>query len=82
MHCCIFGGGRRKYTQRHIVNTHGGLKKDSKFEDFLDIHIVKVYKKPITRIVEEGVCLFDQEGKSLSKETEWHQPKIIRTTII
>ena len=28
---------------KHIENMHGGLNKDSKFEDYFDIHIVKAF---------------------------------------
>ena len=67
---------------KHIENKHGGLKEGSKFEEYFDIHIVKAYKKPITRIVEEGVFIINYEGEILNSKTEWHQPKIIRTTVL
>ena len=37
---------------------------------------------PNSRIVEEGVFIINHEGEILNSKTEWHQPKIIRTTIL
>jgi hypothetical protein len=67
---------------KHIENKHGGLKEGEQFEDYFEILIEKAYKKPITRIVEEGVFIINHEGEILNSKTEWHQPKIIRTTIL
>ena len=67
---------------KHIENKHGGLKDGDLFEDYFDILIVKAYQKPITRIIEEGVFIINYEGEILNSKTEWHQPKIIRTTIL
>ena len=67
---------------KHISNKHGGVKEGSKFEDYFDIFIEKAYRKPITRIIEEGVFIINYEGEILNSKTEWHQPKIIRTTIL
>ena len=67
---------------KHIENKHGGVKDGSKFEEYFDIFIVKAYKKPITRIIEEGVFIVNYEGEILNSKTEWHQPKIIRTTVL
>ena len=44
--------------------------------------ILKAYRKPITRIIEEGVFIINHEGEILNSKTKWHQPKIIRTTIL
>ena len=57
---------------KHIENKHGGLKDGDPFEDYFGIFIVKAYHKPIT----------NYEGEILNSKTEWHQPKIIRTTIL
>ena len=67
---------------KHISNKHGGVREGSTFEDYFDIFIVKAYRKPITRIIEEGVFIINHEGEILNSKTEWHQPKIIRTTIL
>ena len=65
----------------HIQNKHGGLKDGEKFEDYFEILIVKSYRKPLTRIIEEGTFIINHEGEVLNSKNEWHQPKIIRTTI-
>ena len=67
---------------KHIENKHGGIKEGDLFEDYFEIFIEKAYKKPITRIIEEGVFIINYEGEILNSKTEWHQPKIIRTTIL
>ena len=42
---------------------------------------VKAYSKPITRQTEEGTFMLNIKGKLLNSKTEWHQPKIVSTTI-
>ena len=66
---------------KHIQNKHGGLKDGQKFDDYFEILIVKSYRKPLTRIIEEGTFIINHEGEVLNSKNEWHQPKIIRTTI-
>ena len=66
---------------KHIQNKHGGLKDGESFEDYFEIEIVKSYRKPLTRIIEEGTFIINHEGEVLNSKNEWHQPKIIRTTI-
>ena len=66
---------------KHIENKHGGLKLGETFEDYFDIEIVKAYSKPLTRIIEEGTFIVNYVGEVLNSKNEWHQPKIIRTTI-
>ena len=51
------------------------------FSDYFDIEIVKSYKKPLTRIIEEGTFIVNYQGEVLNSKNKWHQPKIIRTTI-
>ena len=67
---------------KHIENTHGGLKDGDKFEDYFEISIMKAYKKPLTRNIEEGTFIVNYNGEILNSKNEWHQPKIIRTTIV
>ena len=67
---------------KHIENKHGGLKPGEHFEDYFDIEIVKSYRKPLTRTIEEGTFIVNFNGEVLNSKNEWHQPKIIRTTII
>ena len=51
---------------KHLANTNEGVKEGSKFEDFFEIFIVKAYRKPITRIIEEGVFIINHEGEILN----------------
>ena len=67
---------------KHIENKHGGFKKGDKFEDFFEIFIVKAYRKPLTRNIEEGTFIVNYEGEILNSKNEWNQPKIIRTTVV
>ena len=59
---------------KHIENKHGGLKKGDKFEDYFEIEIIKSYRKPLTRIIEEGTFIINHEGEVLNSKNEWHQP--------
>ena len=51
------------------------------FEDCFSVEIVKAYNKPMSRQTEEGTFMINIKGELLNSKTEWHQPKIIRTTI-
>ena len=66
---------------KHIQNKHGGLKAGETFEDYFEILIVKSYRKPLTRIIEQGTFIVNNEGEVLNSKNKWHQPKIIRTAI-
>ena len=50
---------------KNIENKHGGLKEGDTFDNYFEIHIVKAYKKPINRIVEEGVLKLIMKGSFL-----------------
>jgi hypothetical protein len=67
---------------KHLENKHGGLKVGEKFEDYFEITIVKAYRKPLTRNIEEGTFIINYHGEILNSKNEWHQPKIIRTTVV
>ena len=41
---------------------------------------MKSYKKPFTRLVEEGTLISCHGGELLNSKNEWHQAKIVRTT--
>ena len=45
------------------------------------MEIVKAYNKPMSRQTEEGTFMINIKGELLNSKTEWHQPKLIRTTI-
>ena len=66
---------------KHVQNLHGGLKHGEHITDNFDIEIVKSYKKPLTRIIEEGTFIINYQGDVLDSKNKRHQPKIIRTTI-
>ena len=42
---------------------------------------MKSYKKPFTRLVEEGTLISCHGGELLNSKNEWHQDKIVRTSI-
>ena len=65
---------------KHVLNTHGGVSDGEAFSDFFEIQILKAYKKPFTRLVEEGTFITSHEGELLNSKNEWHQAKIVRTT--
>ena len=52
-----------------------------KFNECFEVKIVKAYKKLIRRQTEEGTFIVIVNGKLFNSKTEWHQPKIVRTTI-
>ena len=67
---------------KHLENTHGGLKDGEVFSDYFEVQIVKAYNKPMTRVIEEGTFIVNFDAELLNSKNEWHQPKIIRTTIL
>ena len=42
-----------------------------------DIEIMKSFKKPLTKIIEEGTFIINYQGEVLNSKEEWHHPKII-----
>ena len=65
---------------KHLVNTHGGVTAGKTFSDYFEIQILKAYKKPFTRLVEEGTYISSHKGELLNSKNEWHQAKLVRTT--
>ena len=65
---------------KHLENSHGGRAQGKIFPDYFDITILKAYKKPFTKCVEEGSYISSHQGQLLNSKSEWHQAKIIRTT--
>ena len=59
---------------------HGGKDPEKKFSDYFEVDILKAYKKPFTRLVEEGTYISSHQGELLNSKSEWHQAKVIRTT--
>ena len=54
---------------------------EKKFSDYFEVEILKAYKKPFTRLVEEGTYISSHRGELLNSKSEWHQAKVIRTTV-
>ena len=65
---------------KHLLNTHGGKDDEKEFSDYFEIQILKSYKKPFTRLVEEGTFIASHNGELLNSKSEWHQAKVVRTT--
>ena len=63
-----------------MVNSHGGKSDDKNFSDYFEIQILKAYKKPFTRLVEEGTYITSHRGELLNSKNEWHQAKLVRAT--
>ena len=65
---------------KHLMSSHGGKDEDKEFDDYFEVKILKAYKKPFTMCVEEGTYIANHRGELLNSKSEWHQPKLIRTT--
>ena len=65
---------------KHLVTAHDGKDPEKKFSDYFEVEILKAYKKPFTRLVEEGTYISSHQGELLNSKSEWHQAKVIRTT--
>ena len=65
---------------KHLMNSHGGISDGKTFSDYFEIQILKAYKKPFTRLVEEGTYISSHKGELLNSKNEWHQAKLVRTT--
>ena len=65
---------------KHLLNTYGGKDDEKEFSDYLEIQILKSYKKPFTRLIEEGTFIASHNGELLNSKSEWHQAKVVRTT--
>ena len=84
-HVCKFNSKSEKTRSesafyKHLVNSHGGKSDDKNFSDYFEIQILKAYKKPFTRLVEEGTYITSHRGELLNSKNEWHQAKLVRTT--
>ena len=50
-------------------------------EKHFEFHILKVFKYPLDREVDEGVRMVMHKGSLINSKTEWFSPSIVRTTI-
>ena len=48
---------------KHLENTQGGLKPGENFKTYFEVHIIKTYTKPITRVIEEGTFIVNFEAE-------------------
>ena len=65
---------------KHLQSSHEGIEVGKTFADYFKIEILKAYRKPFTRCVEEGTYICSHEGDILNSKSEWHQAKVSRTT--
>ena len=72
--------GRACTFYKNLLNTHGGKTDNKDFSDYFEFQILKSYKKPFTRSVEEGTFIASHNGELLNSKSEWHQVKVVRTT--
>ena len=42
---------------------------------------MKAYRNALTMCVEEGTLICSHEGEILNSKSEWHQAKVIRTSV-
>ena len=49
------------------------------FSNYFEIQILRAYKKPFSRLVEEGTFITSYRGELLNSKSEWHQAKVVRT---
>ena len=68
---------------KHLLNNHQEVNVNTvKFEDVYDIKVLRAYKKPLTRGVDEGTNIGAHEGELLNSKSERRQPRIIRNVIV
>ena len=65
---------------KYLKSKHQGRASNKSFSDYFNIEIMKSYRKPVTKCVEEGTYIANHQGEVLNSKSEWHQAKIIRTT--
>ena len=70
---CQSSIGRRYILERkksafikHLENSHGGRSEEKPFSDYFDIEILKAYKKPFTKYVEEHTNIASHKGEVLN----------------
>ena len=68
---------------KHLVIKHENTQWEGKtFDELFEVKALKSYEKVFTRVVEEGTFMVKHNGEILNSKSEWHQPKIIRATIL
>ena len=67
---------------KHIANSHQAkYSEGDELEQHFVFKILKVFKFPLDREVDEGVRMVMHEGQLINSKTEWFSPSIVRTTI-
>ena len=66
---------------KHALNANGGDFQGNTIEELFDVEIVKAYSKPATRQTGEEIFMINVGGELLTSKTDWHQPRIIRSTV-
>ena len=67
---------------KHMMQAHPDVYKSSdELEVHFDFEVIKVFKFPLDREVDEGVRMVMHNGVLLNSKTEWFSPSIVRTTI-
>ena len=64
------------------MRVHSDLNKDNdELEEHLKCEVLKVFKTPLHREVDEGVRTIIHNGVIINSKTEWFPPSIVWTTI-
>ena len=67
---------------KHIIQAHSELyKENDELETHFNFEVLKVFKTPLDREVDEGVRMVMHNGVIINSKTEWFSPSIVRTTI-
>ena len=51
---------------KHLVSKHGGKDQNKRFEEYFKVEILKAFRKPFTRCVEEGTLIASHQGEILN----------------
>ena len=81
-HISKFNSKSRKFQQesaclKHLENSHGGRAQAKQLSEYFDINVLKAYRKPFTKSVEEGTFIANHNGNLLNPKSKWHQAKIL-----
>ena len=68
---------------KHIANSHMDLyTTGDELEQHFEFKVLKLFKYPLDREVDEGVRMVMHKGVLINRKTEWFSPSIVRTTIV
>jgi hypothetical protein len=67
---------------KHIAQAHSDLYiEGDELEKHFNFEVLKVFKFPLDREVDEGVRMVLHRGVIINSKTEWFSPSIVRTTL-